>query len=349
MNAVHEEQAVTPDVSIITTTYNHRRYIGACIESVLAQNFGAWEQIVLDDGSTDGTGEVVRAFEDPRIRYIRQDRLGIEALAHTYNRALEACRAPVIAILEGDDLWPADKLARQLPRFLSGDTVLSFGEVDEIDAEGIIAKSNSRTAENRLKMSRDILYNDPIGSTARHLLTLDGQSFIQPASVLLRRDSLKKIGGFQYIPGICPPDVPTFIQLALLGKFSYSQEILGYRRRHLTSSTMQFLQPMATTPREYALRCAKRPEFGLSAEEQSAIEKTWQARSQTREFDAGRICLLQRQWQQARSHFLQAIRPESPRAAAGAVVGWLLSWAHLDLEGVFRLAGRAALRPQEND
>lgn len=338
-----------PDVSIITITYNHERYIRACVESVLAQGVQAWEQIVLDDGSTDRTGDVVRQFNDLRIRYVRQERQGIEALAHTYNRALALCRAPVIAILEGDDAWPREKLAEQLPGFMDGDEVLSFGEVSEIDARGATASTNSRTAEKRRRMPRPILFNDPIGSTARHLLTLDGQSFIQPATVLIRRTALDAIGGFQYVPGICPPDVPTFIRLSLLGKFSYSPRILGYRRRHISSSTLQFLKPMATTPREFALEMIRGPELALAPEERLAIEKTWQARPQTREFDAGRICLLERNWKQARSHFLRALAPQSPRAAAGAAVGWLLSWLHLDLEGVFRLAGRAALHPQEND
>ena len=338
-----------PDVSIITIAYNHERYIGSCVRSVLAQSFGRWEQIVLDDGSTDSTAAIVQEIRDPRVRYVRQDRLGIEALAHTYNRALDLCRAPIVAILEGDDLWPAGKLKQQLPPLVNDDAVLSFGETQEVDAGGMIAKTSSRTAEKRRRMPPQVLNNDPIGSATKHLLTLDGQSFIQPATILIRRKALVKIGGFQYVPGICPPDVPTFIRLSLLGRFLYSPEVLGYRRRHLNSSTMQFLQPMAVAPRRFAFAFVNNPELGLNQEERAAIRKTWEARSQTREFDAGRICLLERQWKQARLHFREALQPHSPRTATGAAIGWLLSWAHLDLEGVFRLAGRAALQPQEHE
>jgi hypothetical protein len=338
---------MTPPVSIITIAYNHERYIGACIASVLAQTCLDWEQIVLDDGSTDETEAVVRRFTDPRIRYIRQEHLGIEALAHTYNHALRLCRAPIIAILEGDDLWASGKLFLQLPAFTNRDIVLAFGEVEEIDERGAVARTNSRTAKRRKRMPSRILQNDPVRSATPHLLTLEGQAFVQPSTVMLRKSALKKIGGFQFVPGICPPDVPTFIRMSLVGKFSYTSKVLAYRRRHFTSSTLQFLQPMSTTPRDFILSLLPTSALGLSVEQRQSIEKTWRPRSQAREFVAGRLCLLEQQWKQARSHFLRALRPGSPRAAAAAAIGWLLSWAHRDLEGVFRLAGRTALRPRQ--
>jgi len=177
----------SPLVSVITTTYNHENFIGACIQSVLSQIYQDWEQIILDDGSTDGTARIVESYHDPRIRYFKQENLGIEALAHTYNNALRLCRAPVIAILEGDDVWPSDKLSRQLPAFTNSGTVLAFGEVQDIDAEGVAAKTKSRTAERRSRLPLQILRNDPVGSALPYLLTLDGQSFIAPATVLLRK------------------------------------------------------------------------------------------------------------------------------------------------------------------
>jgi glycosyltransferase involved in cell wall biosynthesis len=338
---------LNPAVSIITPAYNHQRFIGACIESVLAQSYSDWEQIVIDDGSTDGTGDEVRRFADTRVRYVRQDHRGIEALAHTYNHALGLCRAPLVAILEGDDVWTPEKLALQLPAFADRQTVLAFGEVLEIDVDGNVAKSNSRTAERRKKMPAQILNNDPVRSATVHLLTLEGQTFVQPATAVLRRSALEKIGGFQFIPGICPPDVATFIQCSLLGKFSYMPRVLAYRRRHVSSSTLQFLEQMSSSPRDFVFEMLRRDELGLSPAVRSKIERSWRPRSQTREFVAGRLCLIDRQWKQARSHFVQALRPADPRAAAGSLVGWLLSWAHRDLEGVFRLAGRTALRPPQ--
>src|SRR5437667_7605704 len=101
---------ICPLVSVITPAYNHRRFIGPCIESLLGQTYTNWEQIIIDDGSTDDTAEVVRSYSDPRIRYFHQENQGIDALAQTYNRALNLSRGELIAVLEGDDLWPEDKL-----------------------------------------------------------------------------------------------------------------------------------------------------------------------------------------------------------------------------------------------
>ena len=72
-----------PFVTALIDTYNHERFIGPCIESLLAQTYNNWEQIIVDDGSTDRTAEIVRLYPDSRITYIHQPNLGVEALAHT--------------------------------------------------------------------------------------------------------------------------------------------------------------------------------------------------------------------------------------------------------------------------
>jgi len=66
-----------PLISIITTTYNHGKLIGPCINSILAQTYENWEQIIVDDGSTDGTEEIVNNFKDMKIIYCRQKHVGI--------------------------------------------------------------------------------------------------------------------------------------------------------------------------------------------------------------------------------------------------------------------------------
>ena len=97
-----------PLVSILTPAYNHARFVGPCIESVLSQTYANWEQIIFNDGSTDNTGEIVKRYSDRRIRYYRQENQGIEKLAKTYNRALAEARGSIVVILEGDDLWPSE-------------------------------------------------------------------------------------------------------------------------------------------------------------------------------------------------------------------------------------------------
>jgi glycosyltransferase involved in cell wall biosynthesis len=339
--------ASNPLISIITPTYNHERFIGACIESVLHQTYPHWELVVIDDGSTDKTASVVGQYSDPRVRYFHQQNRGIEALAHTYNRALEMARGPLIAILEGDDVWPSDKLASQVGRFEDLDVVLAFGEERDMDANGRLASSTSRTGKRRRKLPRSTLFNDPVGSATAHLLMMEGQSFVPPATVVIRRSSLEAAGGFQYVPGICPTDVATFLRLSRLGKFHYTPEVMGFRRRHSSSATLQFLQPMSTTPQDFILKQIDNPELGLDEIQRATIKRSWHSRTAGREFTTGRLYLLERDWVEARRHFMRAIHPGQPRILAGALAGWLLSWFHADLESLFQLAGRASLKPSE--
>jgi len=336
-----------PLVSIITPVYNHGRFIGPCIKSVLRQSYENWEMVIIDDGSTDRTAEVISQYHDPRIRYFFQQNRGIEALAHTYNRALEIATGSLIAILEGDDTWPSNKLAAQVPKFDDPEIVLAFGEETDIDSNDKPAKSSSRTSKRRRKLPRPILFNDPVRSSTGYLLTMEGQSFIPPATAVIRASALEAIGGFQYVGGICPTDVPTFLRLSRVGKFHYTQEVMGFRRRHATSATLQFLQPMSSTPQDFIFKQIDSPELGLQEAQRAAIKKSWQSRSSAREFTSGRLCLLERDWVEARQHFIRAFDPRKLRIFAGAVAGWLLSWFHADLEGLFQLAGRIPLKPSE--
>ena len=334
-------------VSIITPTYNHQRFIAPCIESVLSQTYSNWEQIIIDDGSVDRTREVVRQFSDPRIQLIEQSHQGIECLARTYNRALTAAKGGLVAILEGDDLWPRDKLSRMVPVFDDLVVVLAHGEVWDVDAFGALGKRRPRIYRQRVKLPRSILFNDPVGAATGYLLAPTGQTFIAPATVLLRNSALQAMGGFQYIPGQCSPDIPTFVRLSVQGKFHYTPEILGYRRRHLGSATLQNLSTMSQAARTYALGAAKDPAFGLNSSEQQRIESSWQKAVQESSFFHGRIALINREWKSARWQFASAMRSFKGRVMLGAGLGWVLSWFHCNLEPIFKLAGRTSLAPQK--
>src|SRR5688500_468702 len=104
-----------PLVSVIIAAYNAERYIRTTCLSVLKQTYTAIEIIVIDDGSTDRTPEIVQALADgdPRIRLIRQVNLGTAAAR---NRAVAEARGEFIAPLDADDLWHPTKLERQVRR-----------------------------------------------------------------------------------------------------------------------------------------------------------------------------------------------------------------------------------------
>lgn len=99
-------------VSIITPAYNSERFIGDSIRSVLSQTYDKWELFVIDDCSTDKTGDVVKGFTDPRVKYIRLTSNSGAAIAR--NEALNMARGRYIAFLDADDMWKPTKLASQL-------------------------------------------------------------------------------------------------------------------------------------------------------------------------------------------------------------------------------------------
>ena len=84
-----------PSVTIITVTHDHEPFIGPCIESVLAQSRDDWELVVVDDGSSDGTLDMVNRYRDARIQTLALPARGLVGLAESYNAALERSRGPL--------------------------------------------------------------------------------------------------------------------------------------------------------------------------------------------------------------------------------------------------------------
>jgi glycosyltransferase involved in cell wall biosynthesis len=340
-------QDSSPLVSIITLTYNHQDYIAACIESVLQQTYQNWEQIIVDDGSTDDTGKIVSRFREPRIRYERQANQGPFELAHTYNRALSLAKGELIAILEGDDFWPADKLAGQVPAFQDDTVVLAYGERADVDAQGRRQRRKTDTARRREGLRDSVLWNDPVGSATRYMLLEDGRSLVGPCTVVLRKSALEKIGGFQYVAGLPLTDYPTFLELSLLGKFSYSLQTFGYLRRHQRSITVNHARTIHEAVSQFAREFVKKnsDRIVLSSSDWDAIEHSWREGEEKLHFAEGRMLLLRQNWHEAREHFRSASRSKNTKVRTAAFAGFLLSLAHMNLEPIMRIGGRSGLGP----
>jgi Glycosyl transferase family 2 len=212
-----------PVVTAIMPTYNHAAFIGQAIESVLAQTFEAWELVVVDDGSTDGTPDLARRYRDDRIRVIARDHGGLRRLAEAYRAAMEASTGPLVAILEGDDTWPADKLARQVPDFDDQGVVLSYGAGRLIDQFGC------RYGLVEPPFPEANRTNEPRGSILPFLLS--NNAILSP-TVVLRRSALESIGGFWQPEGVPYLDHPTWLLLAGEGSFAYHSAPVGSWRRH---------------------------------------------------------------------------------------------------------------------
>lgn len=217
-----------PTVSIITATYQHESVIAECIQSVLRQDYDRWEQVIVDDGSTDGTFEIACEFarRDPRVRVIRKPHGGIERLSDAYNLALGACRGPLVAILEGDDYWPSDKLSSQVPAHLENELLFSHGQVVMVSGQGEIGRY-----PNPPRMG--------MASSDDYLVwALTKQSYIMPVSAVISRTALSRIGGFSQDGSFPAVDYPTWLRLFQLpGQVLFVDKTLGFWRQSLTQVT----------------------------------------------------------------------------------------------------------------
>lgn len=103
-----------PRVSVIVPSYNHRPYLGECIDSVLEQDFVDWELVIVDDCSSDGSFQLLQdyASRDARIR-VFQNSQNMGAYA-TEQAALDQSTGPLVAVLNSDDLWRPSKLSKQV-------------------------------------------------------------------------------------------------------------------------------------------------------------------------------------------------------------------------------------------
>lgn len=121
-------------VSVIMPSYNTGKYIAASIDSVRQQTYQNWELIIVDDCSTDDTDSIVKAIQDSRIRYLKNNNnLGA---AISRNRALREAKGRWIAFLDSDDLWSPDKLKKQIEFMKMNAYSFSYTKYEEIDENG---------------------------------------------------------------------------------------------------------------------------------------------------------------------------------------------------------------------
>jgi len=170
-----------PRVSIVIPTFNLARYIGRTLDSVFAQTYSDYEVIVVDDGSTDDTPQVLAQYAG-RLQYHHQANRGVAAARNT---ALTKANGELIAYLDADDMWYPQKLTRQ---------------VDFLDTHGQCGIVHSDTAV--LDESDQIIYSAFNRQTLREvpqgqcLTALLQRNHIQPLTVIERRSCVERIGGF---------------------------------------------------------------------------------------------------------------------------------------------------------
>jgi len=170
-------------VSVIIPTYNRLPKVKDAIESVLGQTYRDFELWVVDDGSTDGTAEALKAF-GKRIRYISQDNRGVSAAR---NLGMRVSRGKYVAFLDSDDLWEQKKLEIQVG-YMEGNPQFPLCFTDEVwIRKGVRVNPKKRHAK----------YSGWIFEKCLPLC------IISPSSALMKRSLFDEIGGFDETLPVC--------------------------------------------------------------------------------------------------------------------------------------------------
>jgi glycosyltransferase involved in cell wall biosynthesis len=226
-----------PRVSVCVPTYDGALYLGETLESILAQTFGDFEILVVDDGSTDGTLDVVASFKDPRLALHRNPRrLG---LPDNWNRCLALARGEFVKFVFQDDTVTPSAIARLL-HALEADPEAAFAfSRREIRHEG--------PHRERLPLVDDFYANLLQAFYASFRQRLRGVDFVtgtlragrdltvnvlgEPSFTLLRREAARRVGGFD--PAFQQlSDLEFWLRLACGAAIAFVDEPLGMFRVH---------------------------------------------------------------------------------------------------------------------
>jgi glycosyltransferase involved in cell wall biosynthesis len=125
---------MNPRISVIMPVWNGEKYLAAAVESILAQTFGDFELIIVDDGSTDSTPDIIASYRDPRLRVVKLDHAGIVS---ALNAGVAQARAAWIARQDADDISKPTRFEKQWEAVsLNKDVVLSHTDVELIGEIG---------------------------------------------------------------------------------------------------------------------------------------------------------------------------------------------------------------------
>jgi glycosyltransferase involved in cell wall biosynthesis len=217
LSSIKSETGFSPLISIVMPTYNRANFIAETINSIQKQTYSNWELIIIDDGSTDQTGEVIDDIHDDRIRYYQESHLGME---HARNFGLEKATGEFIAFMDSDDLWAINKLDSQLN---------VFEEHPEIDF--CLTGAYEFNSHNRPVV---FLYKQRSGLKTDDLFLSFFKSELAalPQTLLLKRECLDAVGPIQNIE---LAHIHFILALALQYKGAILYETLLYRRMHESS------------------------------------------------------------------------------------------------------------------
>jgi glycosyltransferase involved in cell wall biosynthesis len=224
---------MTPLVSVVIPNHNYGHYLASAIDSVLAQTYPRVEIIVVDDGSTDGSEDVLRAY-GARIRWIRQQRGGVSSAR---NRGIEEGAGELIALLDADDLWHPEKLDKQVVLLADPAVGMVYTGLAYIDGDGRVVGTSAPRWRGRIL--KDFMMS--LGMT------------VSGSSPLIRRSCFEAVGLFD--PALSTSaDWDMWRRIACHYEVQLAAEALTFYRLH--GSSMHLNVPLIERDMSLALEKA---------------------------------------------------------------------------------------------
>jgi len=201
-------------VSVVVPTYNHARFIGDALRSVVRQSFNDWEAIVINNFSSDDTVDVVRAVDDPRIRLINFANHGIIAAGR--NEGIRRAVGKYVAFLDSDDCWHEAKLDRCVATLDAG--------------ADLVCHAERWTGGGRSE--RVVQYGPTAMAEYRRLLLR--HNCISTSATVIRQSVLAHVGAFDARPEfVTAEDYDLWLRVSRAGyDIRFLNEVLGEYRRH---------------------------------------------------------------------------------------------------------------------
>lgn len=205
-------------ISVVLSTYNEEKYIAKSIQSILDQTYPYFEFIIVNDGSTDSTLQIVKSFTDPRIVVIDKPNSG---LPDSLNRGITAAKYDWIARMDGDDIATPDRFERQVS-YINDKSAVIGGQFISIDEHG--------------ESISNIVSNKPLTYMKCKFALLLGMSPLAHPTVLMKKEILIKYGGYD-ANFRAAQDVELWSRLVPFVKIVNIPDVLLFYRQHTNNIT----------------------------------------------------------------------------------------------------------------
>ena len=214
-------QAGSPAVSVVMSVYNGQRHVAEAIESILGQTFTGFEFIVINDGSTDRSGDILAGYGDPRLRIVTQANQG---LTRSLNRALGLSRGRYVARMDADDVSLPTRLERQV------------GWLDGHPRLGALGTAVSVIDDRGETVPEEGQLETITGSDAVAQRLIAGHNALIHGSVMMRHEAVERAGGyreaFEY-----SQDYDLWLRIIEHYDVDNLPQVLYYRRASVGSTT----------------------------------------------------------------------------------------------------------------